>query len=60
MGTVHTFITEVFGELIHTLETTYYKTFQVKLICDTKIQRDIKSIMVSNEGTSSSSSGNRL
>ena len=29
MGAVHTFVAEIFGELIHTLETTDDQTFQV-------------------------------
>ena len=60
MSTVHTFITEVLSDFVYTFKSTYDQTFQVKFAGNTHIQRNIKCIMVSNERTCRSSSGDRL
>ena len=60
MCTVHTFVTEVLREFIHTFKTTYNQTFQIKLVGNTQIQRNIQSIVVSNKRTGCCTTRNRL
>ena len=43
MGTVHALIAEILRELVYTLEAAHYKTFQIKFVGNTKIQRYVLS-----------------
>ncbi len=58
--TVHTFVTEVTRELVNPFISPHYQSFQVKLIGNTQIQRNVQSIVMCNERASRSTSRYRL
>ena len=60
MGAVHTFVAEIFGELIHTLETTDDQTFQIQLIGNAQIQWYVKRIVVRNKRACGGTTGDSL
>ena len=60
VSAVHTLVAEILGELIYPFETAHDKTLQIKLIGDAEIQGDVKRIVMGDERTCGSSSGNRL
>ena len=49
VGSVHTLVTEVLCKLVYTVVTSNDKAFQIKLICNTQVQRHIQSVVVGNE-----------
>ena len=58
--TVHTFVTEVLTDFIHTFETTHNQSLQVQLTGNTHVQWNIQCVVVSDKRTCRSTSGNRL
>ena len=60
METVHTFVAEVLGELIHAVESTHNQFFQIQLIGNTQIERHIQSVVVGFERTGGSTTVERL
>jgi hypothetical protein len=42
----HAFVPEIFGELVHAIETTYDQPFQVKLVGNAQVQSHIQGIVV--------------
>ncbi len=57
MSAVHAFVAEVFGEFIHTLESSDNETLQIKFIGYAEIQRDIKRVVMRDEGTRGGTAG---
>ena len=60
MRAVHTFVTEVTAELIHTLEAPDNEALQIKLVGDTQIERDIQRVVMRDEGARSSTTRDGL
>ena len=60
VGSVHPFISEVSGELIYPVKTTYNQSFQIQFICDTQVQWNIQCIVMRDEGFCRSATGNTL
>jgi len=49
VGSVHTFVTEIFGKLIHSFIASHNKTFQVQFVGDPKVEWYIKRIVMGDE-----------
>ena len=60
MAAVHTFVAEVTANLINALETTYDESLQIKLCCDTEVEINVESIVMSDERTSACATRNLL
>ena len=52
VSAVHTLVAEVLREFIHPFETTHDEAFEIQLIGNAKIQRNVERIVVSDEWTS--------
>ena len=57
---VHTLVAEVLANLINTLETANYQSFQVKLGGDAHVHVDVQRVEVGDEGASAGTAGNSL
>ena len=51
MRPVHTLVTEITGKLEHPVKTAHDQTFQVQLVRDTQIERNIQRIMMRDKRT---------
>ena len=60
MAAVHALVAEVTTDLIHTFETSYDETLEIKLGSDTEIEVDVERIVVGDERTSTGTTGNLL
>ena len=60
MSLVHTLVTEVFRELIYAVISSDDKSLQVKLICNTQIQRNVQCVMMCDERSCGSTARDRL
>ena len=57
---IHTLVTEVAREFVYPFKTAHDKTFEVQLIGDTQVQRNVQRVVVRDERTSRSAARNRL
>ena len=60
MRAVHTFVAEVFAELINTVEATYDESLEVQLRSDAHIEVDIERVVVRDEGACCGTTRNGL
>ena len=60
MRTVHALVAEVARELIYSVEAAYDEAFQIKLVGDTQVHRDVERIVVRDERTCRGAARNRL
>ena len=51
MVAVHALVAEVLRELVHTLEAAHYEAFQIQLVGDAQVERNVESIVVRDEGS---------
>ena len=57
---VHPFVSKVFGKLINTIETADNQTFEVQLVGDTQVERNVQCIVMGDKWTRCGSTRNRL
>ena len=60
MVAVHSFVAEILSDFINTLKTTYDKTFQIQLCCNSHVHILVERIKMSDEWTSGSTTCNHL
>ena len=60
MGAVHTLVAEVLRELVYAFEATHNQTLEIQFVGNTQVQRYIEGVVVSDKGSSGSSTGYRL
>ncbi len=60
MRAIHSFVAEIFGKFVHTVETADNKALQVQLVGNTQVERDIQRIVVGNKRPCGSAPGNGL
>ncbi len=57
---VHSLVAEIFCKLINSVETANNQTFQVKLVGNAQIERNVQRVVVCFKGTGCGTAGNRL
>ena len=60
MRPVHTLVTEVTRKFEHPVKTAHDQTFQVQLVRDTQVKRDIQRVVMRDKRAGRSSSRNSL
>ena len=60
MGAVHAFVAEVLREFVHALEAAHDQPFQVELVGDAHIERDVEGVVVGDERTGRGAARDRL
>ena len=60
VGAVHTLVAEVLGELVYPLEAAHDEAFEVELVGNTQVERNVEGVVVRDEGPGGGTAGNRL